>query len=63
MLPRPVSDSLHLPVLGILEPVPPHLSSVPEEQERQLGQPAKKAEVKCVDFIASRMGVCGAENV
>lgn len=62
MFPRPASDSLHLPVLGILESVHSHLYSLPEEQERYLGQAAKKAEVKYVDFIAACMSVCGAEN-
>lgn len=49
-------------MLGILESVPPHLCSFSEEQERLLGQAAKKAEVKYVDFIAAYMSVCGAEN-
>lgn len=62
MIPRPACDSLHLPVLGILESVPPHLCSVSEEQEKLLGQAAKKAKVKYVDFIAAYMSVCGAEN-
>lgn len=32
------------------------------EQERWLGQSARKAEVKYVDFIAACMSVCGAGN-
>lgn len=46
----------------MLESVPPHLCSVSEEQEKLLGQTAKKAEVKYVDFIAAYMSIWGAEN-